>query len=245
MSTIIDGGYYIKARCVQRSWIAHAPPIVREIWDYLVREANHKEQKYYGFVVKRGQLFRSYKEIREGLHWMVGYRKMTYHESSTKRAMKALMNEGMIELMKKPRGNLITILNYDYYQNPKNYERTDEETNSEPTANQQRTSSGLSINKNVKNVKNGRRRTRKFTPPSLNDVVQYFIKNGYSEQSAKKAYYYYNSGEPPWHDSKGTPVKNWKQKMIGVWFKPENKAQDEQCQYKEIKDSERGLPNAR
>ena len=67
----ITGGYYIKARCTQSSWIAHAPPVVRETWDYLLRKANHKDKRYNGFIVKRGQLFCSYKDIMEALHWKI------------------------------------------------------------------------------------------------------------------------------------------------------------------------------
>ena len=115
---LIKGGYYIKARSIQDGWVAHASPIIRETWDYLLREANHSDKKYDGFLVKRGQLFRSYKDIIEALKWQVGYRFDRYHESSMKRAMKALRREGMIELTSEPRGNLITVLNYDKYQNP-------------------------------------------------------------------------------------------------------------------------------
>jgi len=114
----ISGGYYIKSRKIKESWIAHAQPIIREVWDYLLREANHTDKKYAGFVVKRGQLFRSYREIRDDLSWKIGYRIERYHESSMKRAMKALMNERMIELTNEPRGNIITICNYDHYQDP-------------------------------------------------------------------------------------------------------------------------------
>lgn len=60
-----------------------------------------------------------------------------------------------------------------------------------------------------------------FTPPILEDVLSYFKDNGYSEISAQKAFRYYNDAN--WMDSKGNRVKNWKQKMQGVWFKDENK----------------------
>jgi len=60
-----------------------------------------------------------------------------------------------------------------------------------------------------------------YNPPTLELVRLYFIENGYSETSANKAYEYYNSAN--WHDSNGKKVKNWKQKMQGVWFKEENK----------------------
>lgn len=60
----------------------------------------------------------------------------------------------------------------------------------------------------------------KFIPPSLEEVKQYFSDKGYTAEAAKKAFDYYNEGG--WKDSKGKRVKNWKQKMIAVWFKPEN-----------------------
>jgi len=148
---MIPSGYYIKARQIHLSWVAHAAPVVREVWDYLLREANHKETKYDGFFIKRGQLFRSFAEIREGLHWKVGYRKVTYSENQMKHCMKLLRIQGMIKLTSQPRGNLIEVLNYRLYQDPKNYESTTESTyestNDQPVINQ----SSLPINKNDKN----------------------------------------------------------------------------------------------
>jgi hypothetical protein len=49
------------------------------------------------------------------------------------------------------------------------------------------------------------------------------MEKGFTEQSAQKAFSYYDISN--WKDSKGNPVKNWKQKMISVWFKDENKIQ--------------------
>lgn len=65
-----------------------------------------------------------------------------------------------------------------------------------------------------------------FTPPLLEDVILFFNENQYSELAAKKAFEYYDEGN--WKDSKGNQVKNWKQKMRGVWFKDEYKIQNEQ-----------------
>lgn len=60
-----------------------------------------------------------------------------------------------------------------------------------------------------------------FLPPSEIEVREYFKQNGYTENSGSTAFKYYN--EAKWHDSKGNAVKNWKQKMISVWFKDNNK----------------------
>ncbi len=62
----IDGGYYIKARCIQNSEIAIMPPYIREIWDWLLKEANHTDGKSNGSNIKRGQLVRTFRDIQEG-----------------------------------------------------------------------------------------------------------------------------------------------------------------------------------
>jgi len=149
----IKGGYYLKARCIRESAIAHSSPCVRELWDYLLREANHRDVKYDGFVIKRGQLFKSYRQIRDDLSWHVGYRKQRYSENQMKKGMKHLAKELMITTTKKPRGVLITISNYDYFQNPENYEGTNEGTNEGTTKEPRRNQRGTPINKNEKNEK--------------------------------------------------------------------------------------------
>lgn len=132
----IPGGYYIKARCIQQSAIAHQPPHYREVWDWLIANANHAPQKVYGKTIRRGQLHCIIDDIREGLHWYVGYRKMQYKKHDCENAMKWLTKAEMITTTKTGRGVIVTILNYDTYQNPKNYEsrsesRTDNDNHAE------------------------------------------------------------------------------------------------------------------
>jgi hypothetical protein len=81
----------------------------------------------------------------------------------------------------------------------------------------------LSPQSNVKQAKNNLKST--FKPPTIDEVVDYFKERGYSESAAQKFYDYYSSAE--WKDSKGSQVKNWKQKAVGIWFKDENKIQVE------------------
>jgi len=60
-----------------------------------------------------------------------------------------------------------------------------------------------------------------FIAPQIEDVKLFFEENGYA--NGEKAWNYYNDAD--WKDSTGKPVKNWKQKMRGVWFKDENRKQ--------------------
>lgn len=128
----IEGGYYIKARCIKNSPIMKAPPYIRDIWDYLIREASYSDRKYKGKPILRGQVFKSYKQIKDELCWYVGYRKVMYSNNEIKKCMRYLKGvptkEPMIELAKEPDGVLITICNYEYYQTVENYERTSERT---------------------------------------------------------------------------------------------------------------------
>lgn len=64
-------------------------------------------------------------------------------------------------------------------------------------------------------------KAEKFVAPSLEEVMAYFKENGYSQKAAETAFMYYNTAN--WKDKNGSQVKNWKQKMISVWFKDENK----------------------
>lgn len=118
----ILGGFYLKARCIRNSEIAIAPPHVREIWDWLIGKANHRDRKIQGTLIKRGQCLTTYNDILEGLKWKIGYRYDRYSKNHCETAMKWLTKHTMIHTAKTTRGIIVTIFNYDKYQNPKNYE---------------------------------------------------------------------------------------------------------------------------
>ena len=140
----MNKGFVLKARVIEDSWIAHASPVTREVFDLLVRKANHSDNEYSGFKLKRGQLFTSYAEIRNDLHWMVGYRKEMYSTDQIKKCMRNLTKERMTALTKAPRGVIVTICNYGKYQDFKYYEGTNEGTN-------EGTTKPPSITKSIKN----------------------------------------------------------------------------------------------
>ena len=113
---MIKGGYILQPRQVDESDIFNSPPHVREIWLYLIRMANHKDN----FKLKRGQLLTSYSKIINDLSWYVGYRKESYKKHHCEIAMKQLTKRHMITTAKTTRGIIVTICKYELYQNPKN-----------------------------------------------------------------------------------------------------------------------------
>lgn len=98
----------------------------------------------------------------------------------------------------------------------KSAEARKKQRKSTAVSDRQRTST-VNVNGNVNG--NGKKR---FTPPSLNEVIKYFKENGFSKDLAKRAFEHYKLAD--WHDSRGNPVKNWKQKMRTVWMTGNGKA---------------------
>jgi len=215
----IEGGFIIKPRAIQKSGIMRQPPQTREIWDYLCMNANHSDQVYNGNLVKRGQLFRNYKDIREALCWYVGWRKEMYSENQMKKAMKFLRDARMIDTEKELGGVRITICKYNRYQNPKNYERTmestGERTNGEPLPNQPLPDTNKNGNNGI-NGKNGRGESKQFTRPTSVEVAQYMSDNTVknyvtiqnAEVEAEKFMNHYTSNG--WLIGGKSPMKDWK-----------------------------------
>lgn len=97
--------------------IRHAAPCTREVCFYLIRKANFADSK----DLKRGQLIRSYGEIQEDLAWKWGNGQGTYSLNQIRGAFATLKKIGVIRTKKRIRSILITVCNYDLYQNPKSY----------------------------------------------------------------------------------------------------------------------------
>jgi hypothetical protein len=119
---MIKGGYILQPRIIKSSEVAHMSPCTREVWYLLLREAMFEN---FGNL-KRGQVFITINDIRDGLHWYVGYRKETYSRRSVEGSLKVLRDGGMIVTMKVTHGMIVTICKYDYYQDKKNYEGNSE-----------------------------------------------------------------------------------------------------------------------
>mgnify|MGYP003564181339 FL=1 len=67
--------------------------------------------------------------------------------------------------------------------------------------------------------------SKRMEDVNVNEVIDYFVSNNYTEETAKKFFSFYS--ESNWRDSNNKPVVNWKQKARGVWFKPENEAKNQ------------------
>ena len=207
--------------------IANQPPHYREVFIYLLTKANHKDNICSGTLIKRGQLFTSFSDISEKLHWFIGARKEHYKKHHTEKAMNWLRKEGMVETSKTTRGIIVTICNYDTYQDEKNTTETAKEsTKATPKSHRRDT-----INKNEKNDKNDNKnitpplfppegeiiksKRKNFKPPTQEDLKSFFTKNGSSHETAESFFNYYEANG--WHIGR-TKMKNW-QAAARNWIK--------------------------
>lgn len=82
------------------------------------------------------------------------------------------------------------------------------------------------VQEDIETVKQEKvKKNKEFTPPTLEEVKEYFNSRNLLESTAQRFYDYYTAG--CWKDGKGDRIKNWKQKVIAVWDKPENKIKTE------------------
>jgi hypothetical protein len=105
---------------------------------------------------------------------------------------------------------------------------------SETEAKKKQSVSETEANKNKnKNKNENKNENKNFTPPTLEEVKSWFIENGSTAEAGAKAWQYYTDGE--WIDSKGTPVKNWRQKMRGGrWLEDKPKSSKPQEVYRQL-----------
>jgi hypothetical protein len=125
----IPGGYILAPRNIFDGELSHQPPHYRDVYFWLLRNANFKGHTVNGKTIARGQLLCSYDEIAEGLHWYVGYRKQAYKKHHIEKATKWLTKARMVATTKTTRGMIVTILNYDETQDLRNYESDSDSDN--------------------------------------------------------------------------------------------------------------------
>lgn len=147
----IPGGYLLLARKMIDSDIMEKPSHYLKLWIWMLGKAFWQDGK----SLKRGQFLTSISEMQKAGGYKVGYRSVMLTKDEVRSAYEAFTKATMITTAKTTRGFIITICNYEFYQDPNNYE-----PHNERTANTRRTpqpphtidEEGIRIEKN-KNLK--------------------------------------------------------------------------------------------
>ena len=146
-----EHGAFLISRSLFESDIWAKPPDYAKLWVYLIGRACHKDVKYRGYSLKRGQSFCTIAELTEQIRYHIGYRPKKLSESRVKHILRFLRKTGRITSTREPRGMVITLLKYDQYQKLEHYGRTKERSAERPKHEPEANDKPLSINKKVKN----------------------------------------------------------------------------------------------
>jgi len=106
------------SRKLLNSEIMDKPPLFFKLWGWMLLQARFKADD----KLECGQFVTSISSMREAMAYYSGYRKETPTVKQIRGIYGSLAERSMIGTMKVTGGLLITILNYEEYQNPKNYE---------------------------------------------------------------------------------------------------------------------------
>lgn len=220
---IIDGGCILLSRQILQSEIWRKPPEWLKLFLYILLKVNHENQlfprgsNFFNFSEERPEGV-TYNQVREFFRW------------ATSKKIQFCTTQ------KTTRGVIIKVNNYDKYQTLSNYQKQNTTQNENKTDTKQTQNKNTTINKNerikeLNNIISIEEKSKKFTPPTFEEIKDYCLKrkNGVDPQ---RFFDYYEAGG--WKDSKGKPIKNWKQKMIAVWEdKTESKSSAPQNSKKE------------
>ena len=147
-------------------------------------------------------------------------RRKSVTEAQIQRGLDDLATSGMIRLYEADGESFFCFPNWDKHQRIQT-KRSKYPDPQESTVNHREpppeSESESNTNPNT-NPKRDTARTR-FIPPTLEEVEQYVMERG-SSVDPQKFFDYFEAGE--WKDSKGSPVKNWKQKLL-TWEKYDDK----------------------
>jgi hypothetical protein len=177
-------------------WEWYDEPNCVRVFLHCLLKANHKDKKYRGNVIKRGTFVTSLEIISLELN-------LTIQQIRT--VFSKLESTGEINRQSNRRGTIISICNYNNYQDEE--KNNNRQNNSKITGKQQATNRKVTGTKNEKNEKN-----EKNIEPTISEVEEYFkskdkIQSTHISLEAENFINHYESID--WKRN-GKKIKNWK-----------------------------------
>lgn len=199
-----EGSFIVLYRKL-RDWEWYTDSKMVHIFIHLLLMASYKDSNYRGVKIKRGQLLTGRLSISQSTG---------ISHQSVRTCLRRLVLTNEIAIEPTNQYSIITICNYDFYQ------RFDRKSTSK-TTNKNKDSEQTTNNDTTTFNAVETKLTKVFTPPTVLEVEEYFVSKGFLRSKGKEAHEYYDVAG--WLDRNGNKVRNWKQKMHGVWFKDENR----------------------
>jgi len=164
--------------------------------------ANHSDTEWRGHKIKRGQFLTSVDTLT---------RETGLSVSQIRTSMKKLISTNEIASKSQARSTVITVLSYDSHQD------NDKPDDKLMTMKSQADDNEIATDKNViiKECKNDKKVTKRFTPPTDIETVSYFEEKGSTASEAEKFWFFYDSKN--WMVGK-SKMKRWQSAASG-WIK--------------------------
>jgi len=118
MKEKIQGGYIILARKLLGSAIMEKPPLYLKLFIWMLLQASFRDHG----DLRRGQFFTSLEKMREAMAWKRGFNVTMPSKKEIRCILRFLTISHMIGTRKGTHGTIISIENYDHYQDFVNYE---------------------------------------------------------------------------------------------------------------------------
>lgn len=207
-----SGGWVKIHRKIMNNWIAQNDKYL-SAWLKMLLEVNHSPKK----VLINGEFILC--DRGESLNSLETWTRIFgkgWNKSKTRRFFNLLKKDQNIDTIVTQKTTHLKVCNYSKYQDV----RHDVETQSDTIV--KRSWHDVDTKQERKEGKNEKNSIKKrcFVEPSFSQWEEYCKGNGYAS-IAEKSFKYYS--EANWCDSTGKKLVSWKQKLIAVWFKEENK----------------------
>ena len=163
----IKGGYILLARTLTQNELWGKPPYYIKLWVWLLLKCNHENVKKNGHSYNRGEAMVTLEETLENSTYTTGWRINRITKDQAWKFYEDLRKARMITTRKTTRGMFVKVLNYNFFQDSKNYE--DDTEKATKTTHLKHNSN--TINKNEKNEKN---ENNILYVDSLNKILEHF-----------------------------------------------------------------------
>lgn len=188
-SSSMGGWIKVPRSIIQWNW--YDDIITKSVFLHLLLLANHTDVKWRAINIRRGQLVTSYVHLSQTLHIPM---------QQVKTAIKHLKSTNEITTKSTNKYTLITICQYDSYQNVD--ERTNLQTNqqndSQVTFNQLATNFQLTTNKNSNNENKNKelKKSENSVTPTLSLIQEYWKEKNFYKSDPKDFFKYYSQQFP-------------------------------------------------
>lgn len=192
----MEGWVKLHRKLISWEWFNDSKMV--HLFMYLLLSANHKDNKWQGKTIKRGQLITGRIQISAATG---------ISQQSVRTCLRKLEDSNIVTIKSTNKNSVITIVNYNNYQinESTNQQSTNETTSNQPATNQQSTT-----NKNDNNKKNEKEVEE---IPTLEDFISHAVSKVYNIDKTAVKLKYEAWVENGWKDGNGNKVKNWKSKL--------------------------------